>query len=186
MTPHASDARFRGRLTLLLIAAMFLGSFGVAAYLRFTGWRPAHGKNYGDLLQPPIDLSSAHLARADGTPYLWSPDRNVWRIAVFPGEGCEQPCAKVLDSLHRIWLNQGRKADRIDVLWFGTVPAQGPHFRRLVPMRKSVAVSNALPGAVSAQGVPVFLIDPSGFVALHYRPGFDPAGLRSDIGKLVK
>jgi hypothetical protein len=33
-------SRWRGRLVLLLVAAAFLGSFGVAAVLRFSGWQP--------------------------------------------------------------------------------------------------------------------------------------------------
>jgi hypothetical protein len=43
-----------------------------------------------------------------------------------------------------------------------------------------------LPEAASAEAVPVYLIDPSGFVALHYRAGFDPTGLKKDLGKLLK
>ena len=37
-----------------------------------------------------------------------------------------------------------------------------------------------------AQGVPVYVIDPNGFVVLRYTPGFDPAGLRADLSKLLK
>ena len=36
------------------------------------------------------------------------------------------------------------------------------------------------------RGVPVYLIDPNGFVILRYPPGFDPAGLRADLAKLLK
>ena len=35
-------------------------------------------------------------------------------------------------------------------------------------------------------GVPVYVIDPNGFVILRYAPGFDPAGLRTDVAKLLK
>jgi hypothetical protein len=38
----------------------------------------------------------------------------------------------------------------------------------------------------AADGVPVYVIDPNGFVILRYAPGFDPAGLRADLAKLVK
>ncbi|MCW0416325.1 hypothetical protein NB689_002079 [Xanthomonas sacchari] len=37
-----------------------------------------------------------------------------------------------------------------------------------------------------AAGVPVYVIDPNGFVVLRYAPGFDPAGLRADLAKLLK
>ena len=186
MNPSQPNSQFRSRLTLLLIVAMFLSSFAIAAFLRFTGWTPAQSRNYGELLQPPVDLRAAKLLRADGQPYSWSPEKNLWRIVVVPTDDCTKTCAVTLDALHRIWLNQGRKADRIDVLWFGPLPTEGPRFRKLIAMRPDVTLSAALPEAASADALPVYLIDPSGFVALHYRAGFDPIGLRKDLGKLVK
>ena len=181
-----APSRLRSRLTLLLIAAMFLGSFGVAAILRFTGWTPAHGKNFGELLQPPTDLSRLQMLTADGHAYPWAPEKNLWRIVVVPPKNCTSACTKMLDALHRIWLNQGRKADRIDVLWFGELPADGPRFRRLIAMQASPALLARLPDLAQTDALPVYLIDPSGFLALHYRAGFDVIGLRKDLGKLVK
>lgn len=180
------SARTRSRLILLLIVAMFLGSFAVAAFLRFTGWTPAHGRNYGQLLQPPLNLGAVKLQKADGTAYEWSPEQNVWRLVVVPASECDAACVRTLDTLRRTWLGQGRKADHIDVLWFGALPVHGERFRRLLPMRPNAALAAALPEAASATAVPVYLVDPSGFLVLHYRPGFDPAGLRSDLGKLLK
>lgn len=186
MNVSQSTSRTRSRLTLLLIAAMFLGSFGVAAFLRFTGWTPAHGRNYGELLQPPPNLSGEQLLRADGQPYPWAPEKNIWRIVVVPAKDCTTACSRLLDSLRRVWLMQGRNADHIDVLWFGPLPAEGLRFRRLLPMQPSAVLSAALPEIAQADAVPVYLIDPSGFLALHYRAGFEPTGLKKDLGKLVK
>jgi hypothetical protein len=36
------------------------------------------------------------------------------------------------------------------------------------------------------RGLPVYVVDPNGFVILRYAPGFDPAGLRADLAKLTK
>jgi hypothetical protein len=180
-----ANSKVRSRLTLLLIAAMFLGSFIVAAALRFTGWMPQGLRNYGELLQPPIELGAQPLLRADGGSYAWQPERNAWRFLVAPSADCRQACARTLDTLHRLWLGQGRKADRIDVLWFGELPP-GPRFRSLVQMRPDPRVTARLPEAARADALPVYLVDPSGFLVLHYRPGFDPAGVRKDLGKLVK
>jgi hypothetical protein len=186
MTPAQSSSKTRSRLTLLLIAAMFLSSFGIAAFLRFTGWTPEQGRNHGELLQPPHDLGGETLLRADGQPYPWAPEKNVWRVVVVPAEGCTLACSQLLDSLHRVWQMQGRNADHIDVLWFGALPAEGPRFRRLIAMQPNPALSAALSETAQPDAVPVYLIDPSGFLALHYRAGFDPTGLKKDLGKLVK
>ncbi len=186
MNPPAPGARLRSRLTLILIAAMFLSSFLIAAALRFTGWTPAGSRNNGVLLQPPTDLGAIALRQADGSPYGWTPEQNQWRVVVVPAPGCAATCMKMLDSLHRVWLNQGRKADRIDVLWFGPLPEKGPRFRRLIQMQPNEQLVALLPERARAEALPVYLVDPSGFLALHYPAGFDPIGLRKDLGKLVK
>ncbi len=186
MSTPPRPSQTRSRLILLLIAVMFLAPFGIAAFLRFTGWTPPQSRNVGTLLQPPIDLSGLELKTAEGKDYAWQPDQNRWRIVVVPDSACTTECSKVLDQLYRLWLTQGRKADRIDVLWFGELPAGNVRFRRLVRMQPDAQLSAALPEAARADAVPAYLVDPGGFVALQYRPGFDPAGMKKDLGKLVK
>ena len=180
-----APSRWRSRLVVLLIAAAFLGSFGVAALLRFAGWQPQGKRNYGELLQPPPSLAALPLLHADGRRFQWQPERNTWRYLVAPAPGCTQACARTLDALHRLWLSEGRKAERVEVLWFGALPP-GPRFRALLPMRADAALAARLPQAASAQALPVYLVDPDGYLVLHYRPGFELGGMRKDLGKLVK
>ena len=179
-------SQLRSRLVLLLVAAMFLGSFLVAAALRFSGWSPQHTRNFGELLQPPRPLGGIALHRIDGAPYPWAPERNRWRLLALPAPGCTTACARTLDVLHRAWLSMGQKADRLDVLWVGPLPAGAPSFRSLVVIAPDARLAAELPEASRADALPVYLVDPSGYVALHYRPGFDPSGLRKDLGKLLK
>lgn len=187
MTPTMPLSPFRSRLILLLIVVMFFGSFGTAAYLRFTGWTPGHGKNRGELLQPPKDLSALTLLRADGQPYIWMPEKNTWHIVVAPSLDCVDACTKAFDALYRLWLSEGRKAQRLEVLWFGALPANAPRFRNLIQMRPNTQLTTALSEIARVEAVPVYLVDPSGFLVLHY-PGahFDPADLRQDLNKLLK
>jgi hypothetical protein len=44
----------------------------------------------------------------------------------------------------------------------------------------------ALPRLQDPKGVPVYVIDPHGFVILRYPPGFDAGGLYKDVAKLLK
>ena len=177
-------SQLRSRLTLLLIAAFFLVPFIAAAILFFSGWQPAGRRNYGELLSPPLKLDT--VSRADGSRFDWQPEKNRWRFLVAAPEGCvPKACAQTLDTLRRIWILQGRKADRLEVLWFGELPA-GERFRALVPMQADAALAARLPEQGSVDAVPVYLVDPDGFLVLHYHPGFDPAGVRKDLGKLVK
>ena len=185
MNAPAPPSQWRSRLVLLLIAAAFLGSFFVAAALRFSGWQPHGHRNLGELLQPPRNLGTLELQRADGSRFAWQPERNTWRYLVAPAPGCTQACTRTLDALHRLWLSEGRKAERVEVLWFGELPA-GPRFRGLVPMRADAALAAQLPQAAQPEALPVYLVDPDGYLVLLYRPGFALGDMRKDLGKLVK
>ena len=66
------------------------------------------------------------------------------------------------------------------------LPEHAPSFAGLHVMQPEPRLASALPEAAGPDAVPVYLVDPSGFLALHYHAGFDPNGLRKDLGKLVK
>lgn len=180
------SSKLPSRLVLLLLAALFLAPPIGAWLLHRSGWEPARTRNHGTLLQPPIDLGAMTLRRADGTAYAWEPGARRWRVAVVAPEGCGSSCVALIDGLDKVWQLQGRRADRLDVLWFGPVPAGASGFRRFVPMQRDAAFAAALPG-LAREGEPAaYLIDPRGFVALRYAPGFDVAHLREDIARLLK
>jgi len=187
MTEATARDKLRSRLILLLIVAMFFSSFGIAAYLRFTGWMPGgHGKNIGELMQPPKNLAAIALKRADGSDYAWTSDNQRWQIVFVAPQNCGAPCAQMLDTLHRLWLSEGRLADRVQVVWFGDLPANAPRFRMLVPMAANPQFLQALPDTASAQALPVYLVDPTGYLVMRYPPGFEPGGLRKDLAQLLK
>lgn len=181
MTP-----RNRSRIVLLLIAVVFFGSFGVAAWLRFSGWTPAGGTNYGTLLSPPVDVRAIAIRNADGSAYAWQAPTHPWRIVVFAPPRCGAPCVELSQALERVWRTSGRRANRVQVLWFGELPEAAARFRNLLAMRDEPALRAAIADQSAAGALPVYLIDPNGFVALRYDSGFDAAGLRRDLGRLLK
>lgn len=189
-TPSTPErpSQLKSRLILLLIAVMFLGSFFIAFALRMSGWTPGQGRNFGELIAPPTDLSMLSLRTADGSAYPWAPLEDRWQLVVHAPKDCGHRCEALYNTLYRVWYTRGRHAARIDVLWFGEVPAnrdpaQWSAFR---PMQDHAALLSALRLVESDKGVPVYLIDPKGFLMMQYPAGFDPSGLRKDLGKLVK
>ena len=183
-----TENRKRSRLVLLLLAVLFAAPVVAAMVLHAIGWEPTKTRNHGTLLQPPPDLRALTLVRADGTNYEWAPRDRRWRIAVVPPAGCAQACVDLVAGLDKVWQLQGRRADRLDVLWFGDVPAGAAPFRRFVPMKADAAFAAQLPDAApNARGEPpLYLIDPSGFVAMRYAPGADVAGVREDVARMLK
>ncbi len=186
MTNSARPPQLKSRLILLLIVAMFFSSFFIAWGLRLSGWTPSGSKNLGELIQPPKDLSQAGFLYADGKPYAWETEKHIWRVVVVPSDDCRIACTKMTDTLLRVWETQGRQADRVDVLWFGKLPKDAHTFRKLFVMQPSPALQAELTQTSSADSVPVYLIDPSGFLVMQYRSGFDPSDLRKDLARLLK
>ncbi len=195
-TEQTLQQRRRNRLWLLAIFALFFGSLLAAGGLRFAGWRPAGMKNQGELLQPPADLRHVVPQLADGGDYRWNPPARIWRIALAPPAGCSDACDTLARELDTVWRLFGRNAGRVHVLWIcpstGCVPPAGvARTQALRVLQPSPALRAGLPRVDEVtfngrRGVPVYIIDPNGFVILRYAPGFDPAGLRADMAKLLK
>jgi len=177
---------WKSRITMIVVTAMFFASFGLALYLIRSGWQPTATRNAGELLQPPVELGELGLRHADGRPFGWEPQRRLWRVVVLPPADCGEPCLVMADNLHRVWMSEGRDADRLQMLWFGEVPQGAPVFRALLPMQPSPALRARLPASHEDGSLAVYLIDPSGFLVMRYAPGFDPTGLRRDLGRLLK
>jgi hypothetical protein len=190
--PHATTVATgrRNRWLLLLIAAIFLGSFAVAGLLRFSGWRPAGMKNHGELLQPPGDLRGIVPRLADGGDYAWDPAARLWRIVLAPPQDCGAPCVALARDLDTVWRLFGRNADHVHIVWLGSPPAAATRNTAWRVVAPDPALRAALPrvdGAPGEQpGVPVYVVDPNGFVILRYAPGFDPGHLRQDMARLLK
>jgi len=181
-----SALRTRNRRMLMAIAVLFLGTFLVAGLLRFSGWRPQGLRNKGELLQPYGDLRAVAPRLADGSDYEWDPAARLWRIAVAPPDGCGQPCVELAGELDTVWQLFGRNADQVHLLWIGAPPAQAATNASTRVLRDDPALRAGLPRVDDPAGVPVYVIDPNGFVILRYAPGFDPADLRSDVARLLK
>ncbi len=187
----STATRNRNRVLLIAIFAMFFGSMLVAGVLRFSGWRPAATRNNGEMLDPPGDLRAIVPRRVDGSRYEWAPVARRWRIALAPPASCTVECEKLAHDLDTVWQLTGRDADRVDVLWICAgascaPPAGAPRTVTLQRLQGDARLRAALPRVDDAAGVPVYVIDPNGFVILRYPPGFDPGGLRADLAKLLK
>lgn len=176
----------RSRLVLLLLVLLFAAPVTVAIVMHASGWEPSQTRNHGELLRPAQDIRDVVLHRADGSVYAWEPGERRWRIAVYPPADCAQACVDLIAGLDKVWQLQGRRADRLDVLWFGPVPQGAVHFRRFVPMQADEALRAGLPQNATSGAPSAYLIDPSGYLAMRYAPGFDVAHVREDVARLLK
>jgi hypothetical protein len=186
MNDTAAPQRGRNRLVLIAIFAIFFGAFALAGVLRFSGWRPAGMKNHGELLQPPGDLRALSPALLSGGDYRWNPAGRVWRIVVAPPADCAKACVALATELDVVTQLFGRDADRVHVLWVGHAPEAALKTRAARGLRDDPVLRRALPRVDDPAGIPVYVVDPNGFVILRYAPGFDPSHLRQDMSRLLK
>ncbi len=176
----------RGRWILVLIFLLFFGTIFGAGVLRFSGWQPQGTKVHGEMLQPAVDARAVVPKLKDGGDYAWQPAERMWRIAVAPPAGCASECVKLAKDLDVVWQLFGNKADHVEILWIGTHPAGAPQTPALRVLQATPELLAALPRASDPAGVPLYVIDPNGFVILRYPPGTDPGFIRTDVSKLLK
>jgi len=192
-TPAGVDTRIRNRnrLALLGVVAVFVLPILVAMWIARADRIPAATGVHGEMYDPPRDLRGLALVHADGSAYPWQPEQRTWRIVVVAPARCDAACATLAADLDKVWRLFGRRAERVDVLWAcGQVacmpPAGAPRPDTFTAIRADAALRAALPGVDDPDGIPVYVLDPNGFLVLRYAPGFDPAGLRADVAKLIR
>jgi hypothetical protein len=184
--PDVPPGRRRGRLILLGLFVLFFGSVLGAGVLRFSGWQPAGMKNHGELLHPPGDVRALKPALASGGTYDWVQPQRTWRIVLAPPADCIENCVTLSRQLDTVWQLFGHNADQVHILWIGMPPPGASHPAALRVLARDPALLAALPRVDDPAGVPVYVIDPNGFVVMRFAPGFDPADLRADVAKLLK
>lgn len=185
-TPDPTSQRNRNRLVLVLIAAFFFVPMLIAGIMRFTNHHPAASRQHGELLEPKPDLRALQPRLADGRVYAWNPPARIWRIVVAPAPDCAAACVELSQQLDTVWQLFGKDADHVELLWLGEPPAGAKRPPSLRVLGPSPELRAQLPRLSDPAGLPLYVIDPNGFVILRYAPGTDPGGLRADLAKLLK
>ena len=184
---HPDPAKVRrGRMILVLIFLLFFGSILGAGILRFSGWQPQGTKVHGEMLKPAVDARGVVPKLAAGGDYTWQPAERMWRIVVAPPASCTTACTKLANDLDVVWQLFGNKADHVEILWIGSLPPGAPDTASRRLLQPTPELMRVLPRVDDPAGVPVYVIDPNGFVILRYAPGTDPGFIRTDVSKLLK
>ncbi|HEY8011205.1 MAG TPA: hypothetical protein VIE67_09430 [Rudaea sp.] len=189
-TPNAdttdTHVRTRNRWVLLGVAALFAAPILIALALNLSGWRPAGTRAYGRLIDPPRDVSATPVALADGGKLAWRNAQWQWTLLALPGANCATQCQAALGNVLRMRATLGRKAERLRVIYLGSaLPAD--MLAALAPLQSGSDETGTFAQwrATGDDALALVLVDPSGYLMLNYAQGFDVAGIRRDLPKVI-
>ena len=179
----------KGRVQLLLVAAVFLGPLALATWLYFAGqdMTPEARTNHGALLEPIINLGEV----LPESPLLESGDGH-WVLLYANNGACDEACEYSLYTLRQSRLMLGKEMDRlVRVFLHGdtapdTVLLAEEHagLITLQDSRLKDLLENKKPMNLDAGGY--YLVDPLGNLVLYFRPDIDPSAMVEDIKHLLE
>jgi hypothetical protein len=185
--PVATPSRTRSRLSLLLIVAVFAVPVLAALALNLMGWMPGHSRNFGEVVHPPLPLRDIEFVLAnDGRMHLGNTQER-WTLLVRVPAACDTACWQRVALLANVRTSLGRVEDKLDLLLLEREPA--PEQRAAFHDFAFASPETPLPGRLSASlatGPELWLVNPYGSVEMRYAPGYLPAELRKDLGKLIR
>jgi len=179
----------KGRVQLLLVAAVFLGPLALATWLYFAGqdMMPEARTNHGALLEPIINLGEVLPV----SPLHESGDGH-WVLLYANNGACDEACEYSLYTLRQSRLMLGKEMDRlVRVFLHGdtapdTVLLAEEHagLITLQDSRLKDLLENKKPMNLDAGGY--YLVDPLGNLVLYFRPDIDPSAMVEDIKHLLE
>ena len=182
----------KNRFTLVLVVAMFATPILAAIYLnsQWSDWAPETTRNHGQLVQPVLALPTDSLRTISGE--LTGLHATGKWVMVHLAERCENACRETLVQMRQIHLttgfNSGKVAgalvllDQLDQQSLGKLETEFP----LLSILKDNGDIHALLNRHFGSATEIYLVDPLGNVMLRYAAGFDPSGVKKDLGLLLR
>lgn len=185
--PAAPPSRARSRLSLLLIVGVFALPILAALALNLLGWMPGHSRNFGEVVHPPVPLRDIEFVHATDARTHLANRRETWTLLVRVPAACDPACWQRVGALGNVRTSMGRHAAKLELILLDREPP--PEQRAALAGFAFAAPATDLPGRLSAplaEGPELWLVNPNGLAEMRYPPGFVPAQLRKDLGKLVR
>ena len=181
--------KHKGRVQLLLVAAVFIGPLALAAWLYFAAqdMTPQARTNNGALLEPIVNVGEL----LPGSPLLETGDGR-WVLLYANAGVCDEACEYSLYTLRQSRLMLGKEMGRLlRVFLHGeSVPDKvllDEEHAGLITLQDSDLaglLDNKKPANLATGGY--YLVDPLGNLVLYFTPDMDPSAMVEDIKHLLE
>lgn len=186
------NSQRKGRLQLLLLVMVFVLPVLAVVVLHSTDWRP-DGKSYGELVQPPRQLTFPSLTTSRHQPFDAAAWQGHWHLVYVTAQACDESCSADLHMLRQLHASLGKEIDRLQRVWIiaGSPPADIASIENqypdliILPQSGALAAQFDLPHIPAADSGRIYLVDPLGHFVMSYPPNSNPYGIRKDLMRLL-
>ena len=177
----------RKRVQLVAVAGVFLAPMLIAFGLHLANWQPTNKRNNGTLIQPPQSVAADAATLPDGAAYHWDDTEFRWTLVVIAGPDCAAVCEGRIAEADKIWSLMTQKATRLRLAAIGVeaTPALREKYPRIEFVRSDSAPLAKL-RPTTPDSATAAIVDPAGLLMLRYEAGYDPAGVRQDLSRLIR
>jgi hypothetical protein len=181
------NVQSKKRLQLIAIMLVFLAPMIVAFGLRQGQWQPTRLRNNGVLVQPPQELAADTPRAVRDAAFGWKDSQYRWTLLLIPGPDCASACEQRIADAEKVWSLMTQKATRLRLATLGiaATPERLEKFPRMEFVESTAAPLQALRPA-TPDSVAAVVVDPAGLLMLRFDPGYDPAGVRQDLSRLIR
>ncbi len=182
-------ARRKSRLSLVLIALVFLAPLLVAGVLSVTGWQPGvAGEGQPMLPQRNFAQENVQVLLEDGKYWAWRDSKPRLTLVALAGPDCATHCFDALTNLAKARAMLNRNQSRLRLLYLGQPPATAD----VTGLRNYWQVGTDVDGRLDVyrptqpDSVSAVLVESNGTALSLYPAGMNAAGLLRDMRKVIR
>lgn len=181
-----------GRWKMLAVFAVCAAPV-VASYFTFYVLRPTAHTNYGELIQPPVEMPALSGVDAQDRQVPLDRLKKQWLFISVADSACDAACERHLYLQRQLREGLGKDKDRLDWVWLRTGSAQWSQQLQKATAAATVLKMDEQDVARWLQPAPghrlsehLYVVDPMGRWMMRFPVDADPAKMRKDLEKLLR
>lgn len=191
-TVRSAAATRSGRLKMLGVLLACAAPV-VASYFTYYVVRPQARTNYGELVQPPVEMPALKAIDKAGQTVSLDTLKQQWLFVSVADSACDAQCERHLYLQRQLREGLGKEKDRIDWVWLRTgdqplteTLKNATAAATVLQMDESAIASWLQPEAGHRLSEHLYLVDPMGRWMMRFPVQPDPAKMRKDLERLLR